>query len=55
MPKRYNEEKTTLPERLSEERVERLRKQCAFLPGALAIDDKELIRRLAAAGEGGDY
>lgn len=55
MAKQYHEEKPRLPEPLSEERVERLRKQCAFLPGGLAIDDKELIRRLAAAGGGGDY
>ena len=51
----HYDEKPRLPEPLSEERVERLRKQCAFLPGDLAIDDKKLIRLLAAAGGGGDY
>ncbi len=39
----------------SKERIERLRKQCAILPGRLAIVDPELIRLLAAAGRGGDY
>ena len=55
MAKHYNEERPRLPEPLSEERLERLHKQCAHLPAGLAIDDKELICRLAAAGEGGDY
>lgn len=55
MAKQYQDDKSALQEPLSEERVERLRKQCALLPGGLAIDDKEQIRRLAAAGGGGDY
>ena len=55
MAKHYQDEKPHPPEPPSEERLERLRKQCAYLPAGLAIEDKELIRRLAAAGEGGDY